>query len=173
MSKEPGVTLLLRALTAVMKALTDKAAFSRLGAYMESLGDVGYIESISPLDIEKNIAQLYCDIYALSVSEGTKDIVADDTVSALKGQGGAEVIEALKKWVGAAVEQWRSTDNVDEAYIRILWKVWWRWVSNVIIKEVQELSLLGWKLMEGLGRVVCAMFIGGRCSEGKKRVWWW
>lgn len=159
MPKETAAKLLLRVLTLVMKALTAKAAISGLMECMESLGGVGYIDSISPLDIETNIARLYRDANVLSICGGTTDVMADDTVCVLKGKGGAEVLEALEKWVGTAAERWRNAENADEACSRVLWKFGRRWVANVKNKEAQGLSVQGRELMEGLGWVVCAVLL--------------
>ena len=78
--------LLLIILTPVVKALTAKSAIAGLAGCMESLGGVGYLDSLSPSDIETNIARLYRDVNVLSIWEGTTDVMADDTIRVLEGQ---------------------------------------------------------------------------------------
>ena len=156
MPKEQAATSLLRVLTPITKALTAKAAISGLAECMESLGGVGYIDSISPPDIETNIARLYRDTNGLSIWEGITDVIADDTVRVLKGKAGSEVLGALENCVGTAVERWRIAGSVDESCSRVFGRFWRWWVANFKKREAQELSLQGRELVMDLGWVVCA-----------------
>ena len=85
--------------------------------------------------------------------------MADDTVRILEDRRGAEVPGALKKWVGAAAEPWRTTGNINEACSRILWKFWQRWVANFKNKKAQESRLEERDLMEGLEWMVCRVLL--------------
>lgn len=72
---------------------------------MESLGGVGYIDSILSLDVETNIARIYRDATALRhLGRYNRHVMADDTVYVLKGKGGAEVLGPSENWVGAGAE---------------------------------------------------------------------
>ncbi|KAL2048528.1 hypothetical protein N7G274_000440 [Stereocaulon virgatum] len=156
----PAAVLLLRLLTPVLKALTAKSAIAGLAECMESLGGVGYLDSSSPVDIGTNIARLYRDANALSIWEGTTDVMADDTIRVLKGKAGAEVLEVLEKWIDAAFRRWESSSNrmCTDWHITVT-ECWRRWVTDIRGGKSEVLVLRGREIMEDLGWIVSAVLL--------------
>ncbi|KAK4694640.1 hypothetical protein P7C71_g2976, partial [Lecanoromycetidae sp. Uapishka_2] len=154
------VVLLLRVLTPVLKALTAKAAIAGLAECMESLGGVGYLDSSSPLDIGTNIARLYRDANVLSIWEGTTDVMADDTIRVLKGQGNSEILTTLDGWISAALERWKiANTDLSKTSCEAVSRQWAKIAAEIRGNSVEELMMRGRELMENLGCVSGAVLL--------------
>ena len=157
---EPAASLLLRALTPVIKALTAKAAIAGLAECMESLGGVGYLDSSSPLDIETNIARLYRDANVLSIWEGTTDVMADDMIRVLKGTKGREVLSALDAWINTRISSWSTHTALRKAVTSgKIWLSWLALASDIQTQKEDQLKHEARDVMERVGWVVCAILL--------------
>ena len=168
-------TYLLRLLTPLTKAKTARAAIAGLAECMESLGGVGYLDSID--DQASNIARLFRDTNVLSIWEGTTDIMADDMVRVLKGRDGTAVLDAMQKWVEARLE---SADDDKDAHVvqkkRVSWETWRGRVED---NNSEILKASGRQVMSDLAWFVCGLLLDADAehdsdpiaSETARR-WW-
>ncbi|KAK3903234.1 acyl-CoA dehydrogenase/oxidase [Staphylotrichum tortipilum] len=85
---------LLRALSSLHKSFVCESAVPLVYACMEALGGVGYLLNDESQHV--NVARLFRDACVGAIWEGTTDVLAGDTVRAVKhGKGGAEVVRGL------------------------------------------------------------------------------
>jgi alkylation response protein AidB-like acyl-CoA dehydrogenase len=95
------VSPLLRVLSSLHKSYCCKHAVPALFSCMEALGGVGYL--LNEETEYMNVARLYRDCCVLPIWEGTTDVLATDTIRALKHPvEGPKCIEALSWIIDAA-----------------------------------------------------------------------
>ncbi|KAK3308020.1 acyl-CoA dehydrogenase/oxidase [Chaetomium strumarium] len=129
---------LLRALSSLHKSYICKTAIPLVYACMEALGGVGYLLNSESEHI--NVARLFRDACVGAIWEGTTDVLAGDTLRAMKHsrQGGEDTVEAAVGWfVNAGLEFVRGVVN-DK-----------RWGGN---KEGMEEGVLSKEAEEGVRR---------------------
>ncbi|RFU33617.1 hypothetical protein B7463_g2727, partial [Scytalidium lignicola] len=114
------VSLLLRALTSVLKAVLSKKSTYNLQECMEALGGVGYLDNTENEAI--NIARIFRDCCVLSIWEGTTDVLATDTLRMFKGRQGQKVLSALDRWVNKAVGRRDGVLAEEKKFIYQAWR---------------------------------------------------
>ncbi|MCJ1305689.1 hypothetical protein MMC08_008505 [Hypocenomyce scalaris] len=151
-SARAHISLLLRVLTPVVKALTAKAAIAALQECVEALGEAGYLEGEEQ---RGNVARLLRDANVLSIWEGTTDVMAEDVVRVVTGRRGAEVMGALAEWVGMGGESERGMGG-EMGSVRERWARWRRGVEGT---GGEELKARGREFMGELGWIACAVLL--------------
>jgi hypothetical protein len=101
------VTPLLRALSSLHKSYICHHAIPLVYACMEALGGVGYLLNSESEHI--NVARLFRDACVGAIWEGTTDVLAGDTLRAMKKKhssrgGGGDTLEAVGWFVKAGLQ---------------------------------------------------------------------
>jgi hypothetical protein len=123
---------------------------------MEVLGGVGYLENE---DIEFNIARLYRDANVISIWEGTTNVLADDTIRALKSpKDGLPIVHALGTWLNNTIQDWNGELWSDLG--GSLLQIWADMERTIREKTAEELRVSGRELMWDLSWVVAAVLLG-------------
>ncbi|KAK4903532.1 hypothetical protein LTR49_026844 [Elasticomyces elasticus] len=115
------VQSLLRLLSTLSKVTVAKATCSTTQAAMESLGGVGYLENDN---VVFNIARLYRDAPALTIGEGTTDVLVTDVIKVLKGKIGPHVRGSLNRWSQASIPKNESM----------------KWDAAILVQQQRELD---------------------------------
>lgn len=97
------VTPLLRVISSLHKPYVCEKAVPAVYACMEALGGVGYLVNAESEHL--NVARIFRDACVGAIWEGTTDVLAGDTVRALKHPAaGGEAIEAVEWLVRTALD---------------------------------------------------------------------
>jgi alkylation response protein AidB-like acyl-CoA dehydrogenase len=96
------VAPLLRVLTSLLKSYCCERAVPLLFGCMAALGGVGYL--VNTETEHANVARIFRDACVLPIWEGTTDVLASDTLRALKHPtSGAQCVDALSWFVESAL----------------------------------------------------------------------
>ncbi|KAL2128853.1 hypothetical protein VTI74DRAFT_8572 [Chaetomium olivicolor] len=102
--EQPLVAPLLRALSSLHKSFVCEQTVPLVFGCMEALGGVGYLENHESQHI--NVARLFRDACVGAIWEGTTDVLAGDTIRAVKhAKTGRETLEGLEWFVNAGLER--------------------------------------------------------------------
>ncbi|CAK7228550.1 hypothetical protein SBRCBS47491_006943 [Sporothrix bragantina] len=146
------VQCLLRLLSPVAKATTAKALCTVSQVAMEALGGVGYMENE---DMRFNLARHFRDAPALTIGEGTTDVLATDVVKVLKGSIGPAVVRALGRWVTATLPAGEATALERDAVVQ----QWNELDTAISSNTVESLTLHGQEIMDHVRTLVAAVLL--------------
>ncbi len=115
------VNPLLRALSSLHKSFVCETTVPLVYACMEALGGVGYLLNDESQHV--NVSRLFRDACVGAIWEGTTDVLAGDTVRAIKhGQGGKAVVEGLRWFVEEGLRVGGGKWAVAGAKVRAVWE---------------------------------------------------
>lgn len=150
-------------ITPVSKARTAKNGIAGLQECMESLGGVGFVENQA--NPEMNIARLFRDANVLSIWESTTDVLATDTVKAIKGRLGGQSVEAVEAWLKSTLgtgstDAYGAISNIDFTEEReAIVKAWNMFVQNTQSRSKDELLAYGREVVAEIGDIICAALL--------------
>lgn len=128
------VAPLLRVLTSILKSYCCERTVPLLFGCMEALGGVGYL--VNAETEHANVARIFRDACVLPIWEGTTDVLASDTLRALKHPvAGIQSLEGLGWFVESAVRELSASADA-----RLIGEEWKK-VRTRIVSQDQE-SLL-------------------------------